>query len=75
MTLQVFRSRWHIEVDAYYELKEGWGLERQRWGRDFAAAPGWTTLTSLAFNTAQVHRLQAGEWLASMAIRRLRRHC
>ena len=72
--LQAFRPRWHIEDDAYRELKEGWGLEKQRWGRDFAAALGRTTLTCLAFNTAQVYRLRAGEQLASMAIRRLRRH-
>src|SRR6266705_383870 len=71
--LQAFRPRWHIEDDTYRELKEGWGLEQQRWGRDFAAALGRTTLTCLAFNTAQVYRLQAGERLASMAIRRLRR--
>jgi hypothetical protein len=72
--LQAFRPRWHIEDDAYRELKEGWGLEKQRWGRDFAAALGRTTLTCLAFNTAQVYRLQAGERLAALAIRRLRRH-
>lgn len=72
--LQAFRPRWHIEDDTFRELKEGWGLEKQRWGRDFAAALGRTTLTCLAFNTAQVYRLQAGERLASMAIRRLRRH-
>jgi len=71
--LQAFRPRWHIEDDIFRELKEGWGLEQQRWGRDFAAALGRTTLTCLAFNTAQVYRLQAGERLASMAIRRLRR--
>jgi hypothetical protein len=68
-----FHPRWHIEDDAYRELKEGWGLEKQRWGRDVAAALGRTTLTCLAFNTAQVYRLQAGERLATMAIRRLRR--
>jgi hypothetical protein len=71
--LQAFRPRWHIEDDTYRELKEGWGLEQQRWGRDVAAALGRTTLTCLAFNTAQVYRLQAGERLAGMAIRRLRR--
>ena len=71
--LQAYRPRWHIEDDTYRELKEGWGLEQQRWGRDFAAALGRTTLTCLAFNTAQVYRLQAGERLAGMAIRRLRR--
>jgi hypothetical protein len=71
--LQAVRPRWHIEDDTYRELKEGWGLEKQRWGRDFAAALGRTTLTCLAFNTAQAYRLQAGERLASMAIRRLRR--
>src|SRR5256885_6286748 len=68
-----FRPRWHIEDDTYRELKEGWGLEKQRWGRDFAAALGRTTLTCLAFNTAQVYRLQAGERLALVALRRVRR--
>jgi hypothetical protein len=71
--LQAFRPRWHIEDDVYRELKEGSWLEKQRWGRDLAAALGRTTLTCLAFNTAQVYRLQAGERLASVAIRRLRR--
>ena len=28
--LQAFRPRWHIEDDAYRELKEGWGREQQR---------------------------------------------
>ena len=69
--LQAFRPRWHMEDDTYRELKEGWGLEKQRWGRDCAAALGRTTLTCLAFNTAQVYRLQAGERLASVAIGRL----
>src|SRR3989442_4638062 len=68
-----FRPRWHIEDDTYRELKEGWGLEKQRWGRDVAAALGRTTFTCLAFNTAQVYRLQAGERLASVANRQLQR--
>ncbi len=71
--LQAYRPRWHIEDETYRELKEGWGLEQQHWGRDLAAAVGRTTLTCLAFNTAQVYRLRAGEHLAAMAIRRLRR--
>ncbi len=66
--LQAYRPRWHIEDETYRELKEG------SWLRDFAAALGRTTLTCLAFNTAQVYRLQAGERLAAVAIRRLRRH-
>jgi hypothetical protein len=48
-------------------------VEKQRWGRDLAAVRGRITLTCLAFNTAQVYRLQAGERLATRAIRRLRR--
>lgn len=71
--LQAYRPRWHVEDDAYRELKEGWGLEKQRWGRDLAAAQGRTTLTCLAFNTAQVYRSRRGERVAKMAIRRLRR--
>jgi hypothetical protein len=69
---QAFRPRWHIEDDNYRELKEGWGLEAQRWGRDAAAAHGRTLLTCLAFNTAQVYRTHAGAGVAQMGIRRLR---
>jgi hypothetical protein len=47
--LQAYRPRWHIEDDTYRELKEGWGLEKQRWGRDVAAALERITLTCLAF--------------------------
>ncbi len=71
--LQAYRPRWHVEDDAYRELKEGWGLEKQRWGRDGAGAQGRTTLTCLAFNTAQVYRSRGGDRVAKMAIRRLRR--
>ncbi len=71
--LLAYRPRWHIEDDGYRELKEGWGLEEQRWGRDAKAARGRVTLTCLAFNTAQVYRLAAGQRLAKRGIRRLRR--
>jgi len=71
--LQAYRPRWHVEDDNFRELKEGWGLEAQRWGRDAAAARGRVTLTCLAFNTAQVYRSRAGERVARLAIRRLRR--
>ena len=71
--LQAFRPRWHIEDDGYRELKEGFGLEGQRWGRDAAAAHCRTTLTILAFNTAQVYRGRGGARLAKLGIRRLRR--
>jgi hypothetical protein len=71
--LLAYRPRWHIEDDAYRELKEGWGLEEQRWGRDAEAARGRVALTCLAFNTAQVYRTRAGARLAKKGIRRLRR--
>ena len=71
--LQAYRPRWHIEDDGYRELKEGFGLEAQRWGRDAAAAHCRTTLTILAFNTAQVYRGRGGVRLAKLGIRRLRR--
>jgi hypothetical protein len=70
---QAYRPRWHVENDNYRELKEGWGLEEQRWGRDREAARARVTLTCLAFNTAQVYRSAAGEVLAKQGIRRLRR--
>lgn len=71
--VQTYRARWHIENDAFRELKEGWGLERQRWGRDAAVVRGRLTLTCLAFNTVQIYRGRAGVRLAQMGIRRLRR--
>src|SRR6185369_2132862 len=71
-TFQAFRPRWHIENDGYRELKEGFGLEEQRWGRDVAAARCRTTLTILAFNTTQVYRSRGGPRLAKVGIRRLR---
>lgn len=71
---QGFRPRWHIENDAYRELKEGWGLEAQRWGRDFAIHLARVTLTCLAFNTVQVYLSRRGAGFAAQGIRRLRRH-
>jgi hypothetical protein len=71
---QAYRPRWHIEDDAYRELKEGWGLEAHRWGRDEPAVHGRIALTFLAFNTAQAYRGRAGETAAAKGIRRLRRH-
>jgi DDE family transposase len=71
--LQAYRPRWHIENDGYRELKEGFGLEEQRWGRDAAAAHGRTALTILAFHTARVDRTRGGQRLAEPGIRRLGR--
>jgi hypothetical protein len=70
--VQAYRARWHIENDGDRELKEGWGLETARWGRDAAAVRGRLTLTCLAFNTAQIYRSRAGERVAALGIRRLR---
>jgi hypothetical protein len=70
---QAYRPRWHIEDDAYRELKEGWQLEAQLWGRDFAVRLARITLTCLAFNTAQIHLGGMSRPLAAHGIRRLRR--
>lgn len=69
---EAFRQRWHIENDTYRELKEGWGLETQRWGRDVKVQRGRVTLTCLAFNTAQIYQSRSGEKLSAQGIRRLR---
>jgi len=69
---QAFRPRWHIENDAYRELKEGWRLEELDWGRDFQTHLARVTLTCLAFNTAQVYLSDRGRELAARGIRRLR---
>ena len=67
-----FRARWTIEGDTFRELKEGWGLERQRWGATAATVRGRVALTLLAFNTAQVYRTTGGARRAATGIRRLR---
>jgi hypothetical protein len=69
---EAFRPRWHIENDIYRELKEGWGLEDERWSRDVAVIRGRITLTCLAFNTVQVYLSRTGEKLSARGIRRLR---
>lgn len=74
LAFQAFRSRWHIENDAYRELKEGWGLEAERWGHNPLVQHGRVALTCLAFNTAQVYLERKGAKLAAKGIRRLRRH-
>lgn len=70
---EAFRPRWHIENNAFRELKEGWGLEEERWGRNPIVQHGRVTLTCLAFNTAQVYLDRQGAKLAARGIRRLRR--
>jgi hypothetical protein len=69
---QAYRPRWHIEDDTYRELKEGWKLEAQLWGRDLPIHLARITLTCLAFNTAQVYLSGSGKNLAAKGIRRLR---
>jgi hypothetical protein len=68
---QGFRPRWHIENDAFRELKEGWRLEERIWGRDYSMQLARVTLTCLTFNTAQVLMTNSGESLAARGIRRL----
>lgn len=71
---QAYRPRWHIENDAYRELKEGWNLEKALWGRNLAVQLARVTLTCLTFNTAQIYLSQAGVRLAAKGIRRLRQY-
>jgi hypothetical protein len=44
---EAYRPHWHIENGAYRELKEGWQLESQRWGRDLAIQQVRVTVTCL----------------------------
>ena len=70
---QEYRQRWHIENDGNRELKEGWQLEAQLWGRDFATQFGRVMLTLLCFNTVQILLSGAGKRLAACGIRTLQR--
>jgi hypothetical protein len=71
--LHAYRPRWHIEDDAFRELKEGWAFEKYPWGRNAAIVRGRVSLTCMAFNTTQVYRSRSGGRIAQKAIRRLRR--
>jgi len=68
-----WRQRWDIENIAFRELKEGWRLEKARWGRSMAVVAARVTLTCMAFNVAQVMRGRDGRQLLNHGIRRLRR--
>jgi Transposase DDE domain len=66
-----YRPRWRIENGDFRELKEGWGLEEERWGRSIEVQRGRVTLTCLAFNTAQAYLCQKGKKVAAKGIRRI----
>lgn len=68
-----WRKRWLIENTAFRELKEGWHLEKARWGRSVALVTARVTLTCVAFNVAQVRKGKDGQRLLHLGIRRLRR--
>lgn len=59
-----YRPRWHREDDTYRELKEGWGPEKQHWGRDLAAARGRVTLPVwLSTPRKSIAYKQGSSWL------------
>lgn len=65
---QAYPFRWVIEDDTFRELKEGWRMERQRWGTAEATVRGRVALTLLAFNTAQVYRTRGAARLDDKGI-------
>jgi len=69
----MWRKRWLIENTAFRELKEGWLLEKARWGRSLALVTARVMLTCVAFNVAQVLKGKDGKRLLHLGIRRLRR--
>jgi hypothetical protein len=68
-----WRKRWLIENTAFRELKEGWWLEKARWGRSLPLVTARVMLTCVAFNVAQVLKGKDGKRLLHHGIRRLRR--
>jgi hypothetical protein len=68
---KAYRGRWEIENGAFRELKEGWHLEQAPWGRSEAVVRGRVAFTLVGFNVAQAYKVQAGQQLLNLGIRRL----
>jgi len=68
-----WRKRWRVENTAFRELKEGWKLEKARWGRTLPRVATRVAMTCVAFNVAQVFKGPDGRRLVQCGIRRLRR--
>jgi hypothetical protein len=68
-----WRARWLVENSGFRELKEGWRLERARWGRCTALVTARVNLTCAAFNVATIAKTKAGQRMLSLGIRGLRR--
>ena len=68
-----WRLRWRVENNGFRELKEGWKLEKARWGRSQPLISVRVTMTCIAFNVAQVAKSKDGQRLLHLGIRRLRR--
>jgi hypothetical protein len=68
-----WRKRWRIENTGIRELKEGWKLEKARWGRSLRRVATRVAMTCVAFNVAQVLKGADGRRLLDHGIRRLRR--
>jgi Transposase DDE domain len=70
--LQAYRERWEIEDNLFHELKQGWQLEREQWGRARWALRARVCLSLMAYNTMQLYRTKVGQRLLRVGIRRLR---
>ncbi len=68
-----WRQRWCVENNCFREFKEGWKLEKTRWGRSLNVIAVRCAVTCSALNVAQVAKSKAGERLLHTGIRRLRR--
>jgi hypothetical protein len=68
-----WRGRWLVENTGFRELKEGWQIEKTRWGRCASLVAARVNLTCAAFNVATVARTSAGQDMLSLGIRGLRR--
>ena len=71
--LQALRPRWHIDDDTYRELKEGWGLEEQRWGRDAAVGDRTADDIDPQFAAQRGHVVQVDGLTADVLARRVSR--
>jgi len=70
---QQWRQRWSIENQGIRELKEGWGIEAELWGRNAGAVQMSVAMRILGYNCVTVYRTRQGSRLVAHGIRALGR--
>lgn len=66
---QTWRERWGIENTGFRELKEGWWLEKECWGRHETAVKVSVAFKCLGYNYVRIFNTRQGSRLVARGIR------